>query len=379
MGLLGLYVGSALFVSFVCSVLEAALLSIRVTELADRRDRGDRAAAALLAIKEHRVGDAISAILTLNTVAHTIGAALAGAQAAVVFGDRWVGAFSGVLTLLILVLTEIIPKTLGTTNASGLVAPVAWSLRLLLVATAPALVVTRLLTRLFSKESEQSVSRGELSALVAIAHREGVIRNEELRVMTNLLRFDEVRVTDVMTPRTVAAMLPLGATVGELVDDAAVRHYSRVPVFEGSRDHVVGYVLRRDALEALVRGEPRGAPVAPLVRPIHALPEMASLSAALRDLQARRDPIAVVVDEFGGVRGLLTLEDVIETILGVEIIDEKDRVADLRAVALELRDKRMARFRDVAAGAPAGPSAPAPGPGAPGAGEGAGGAPPPPA
>jgi CBS domain containing-hemolysin-like protein len=343
--LLALYVGTALTVSFVCSILEATILSIRVTELEERREAGSKAAGRLLLLKQNRLDDAISAILILNTVAHTIGAALAGAQAAVVFGSAWVGVFSGILTLLVLLFTEIIPKTIGTAYASRLVPVVAAMLRVLTTVLAPLLILTRIVTRLIAPLRREPISRGELAALVSMATREGALETQQSRVFENVLELDSIEVEDVMTPRTVIVMLAENAVLGDLIDHAETSAVSRIPLFAGNRDQVTGYVLQREALLEAARGMPRETPLAKFRRDVHFLPETAPLSVALRHFLAAHEHLAMAVDEFGGVSGVVTLEDLLETILGVEIIDESDRVADLRHLAAELRDRRLARHR----------------------------------
>ncbi|MFC1706357.1 CNNM domain-containing protein [Planctomycetota bacterium] len=346
--LLLLYVGGALAISFLCSILEAALLSTRIPELMERQQQGDRGASVLLQLKEQRLDDAISAILTLNTIAHTIGATLAGAEAAVVFGSEWVGVFSAVLTLLVLVVTEIIPKTIGTTYASRLVGFVARSLQVIIGLLTPVLYLTRALTRLLASKHRPSISRGEIGALVALAAREGTLRGHESLVLKNMLRFEKVKVEDVMTPRTVAVTLPLATTLGELLENPEALLYSRIPLYEDNRDEIAGYVLLREPLRAAAGGAAREEGLATYRREAWFVPKSASLGDALREFLKRREHMAIVVDEFGGFSGLVTLEDLIETILGVEILDESDRVADLRVAALELRDQRLKRLQDAA-------------------------------
>ena len=188
--LLLLFVGGALCISFLCSLLEAGLLSVRVAELAGRQRTGDRGAARLLELKQNRIEEAISAILTLNTIAHTIGAAMAGAQAAVVFGDAWLGVFSGVLTLLVLIFTEIIPKTLGTVFASQLVGFLGRTLQLLIIALWPVVRASHWLTRLFIPNKQPTVSRAELAALVSMAKSQGTLGHVESRMFDNVLHGD---------------------------------------------------------------------------------------------------------------------------------------------------------------------------------------------
>jgi len=345
MTLLLLIVFVALSISFLCSILEATLLSVRLPELLERRDRGDAGAATLLELKRHRLDDAISSVLILNTIAHTIGAALAGAQAAVVFGDRWLGVFSGVLTLLVLLATEIVPKTLGTSYASNLVGFVGRTVRLLTVVLAPALLLTRSLTRLISRGEGKGVSRAEVTALVALATRQGALRDEESTVVSNVLRLEAVTVADVMTPRTVVAMLPSSASVSDFLQDDAAAPFSRVPVFDDSRDNVIGYVLQREVLRVVASGDETRR-LATLVRPLRLVPEDQKLGTVLRLLLESGEHMAVAHDEFGAPSGIVTLEDLIETILGVEIVDESDPVADLREAAKRLRDERLRKSQE---------------------------------
>jgi len=345
MTLLVLIVTTALSVSFLCSVLEAALFSARMPELLARRERGDRGATLLLELKTKRMDDAISAILILNTIAHTIGATLAGAQAAVVFGDRWVGVFSGVLTLLVLVATEIIPKTLGATYASQLVGFVARTVKALTAALGPLLTLSRSITRLVGHARPSGVSRAEVGALVALAARQGALQHDESRAVSNILRLGGLTVADVMTPRTVVAMAPQSMTLEEFLDDTSVQPYSRIPLFEGTRDDVVAYVTQREALRAAREADSASRPLSEIARPIRHVPETTKVGVVLRQLIDNGEHIAVANDEFGVDSGVVTLEDLVETILGVEIVDESDPVPDLRELAKRIREERLMRNR----------------------------------
>lgn len=340
------YVVGALSISFVCSILEAALLSSRIADLSARKDEGDSGAAILLELKLNRLEDAIGAILTLNTIAHTIGAALAGAQAALVFGDAWVGVFSGVLTLLVLVFTEIIPKTVGTAYASPLAGIVGRTIALLTRVLAPILAVTRVLTRLVHRAEKPTMTRGELAAVVAMAASQGTLARTESRLLDNVLSLQSIQVKDVMTPRTVTEMLPSDASIADLVKSPGAAQFSRLPLFGSSRDEVLGYVVQRDALAALGQGKGLETKLADFIRPAWFLPATTSISAALRSFLERPEHMAIVSDEFGAVVGLVTLEDVLETILGAEILDESDQVADMRQLAIQIRDRRMAKLNE---------------------------------
>jgi len=369
LALLLVYVGGALSISFLCSLLEAGLLSSRETELAGRASAGERGAAILLDLKQNRIDDAISAILTLNTIAHTIGATLAGAQAAHVFGDVWVGVFSGVLTLLVLIVTEIIPKTLGTVKASQLAGFVGRTTSILIKLLFPIIFATGALTRLLARGEKPRITRAEIAALLAAAAGQGTLRKDQKRFFDNVLQLDKVHVGDVMTPRTVAAMLSDSATIGELLDNPGARAFSRVPLYRGNRDDVSSYIVQREVLEALVHGTERDTALSQLARPVWSLPEQCTIASALQQFLQHRQQLAVVTDEFGAVCGLVTIEDIIETVLGIEIVDESDRTIDMRQLAMQLRDERMARLKAQRGAADDGTAQPTPerGPSEPGA------------
>lgn len=343
--LLVVYVGFALGISFVCSLLEATLLSARISSLSVLADAGNRGAAKLRELKQNRIDDAISAILTLNTVANTLGATLAGAQAADYFGSRWIGVFSGVLTFLILIISEIIPKTLGVVYSQSLSAIVGHSLQALTLVMTPVLLFSRAITRVLTRGRKPTVSRGELSALIEAATHDGAISDEEARLFANLLRFNDIQVEDVMTPRTVTLMLPAETTVDDLLQRPEADAFSRIPLYKGSRDNVVGYLLQRDVWQSVARDGRRSRTLSEFMRPISFIPELATVGAALQGMLARREPLAMATDEYGGIAGLVTLEDLTETILGAEIVDESDRVVDMRDAAMRLREVRLERIR----------------------------------
>jgi CBS domain containing-hemolysin-like protein len=345
--LLLLFVGFALSVSFLCSLLEAVLLSARRGMLAEKKAAGYRGAALLLEIKEQRIEDAISAILILNTVANTLGATMAGAQAAHVFGSAAVGIFSGILTFLILVFSEIIPKTLGTLYVPQLAAFVGYALHGLTWVMSPALTLSRVLTRLLAPSEPSKFSKGEVEALIATAAREGALNPAQTKLLESLMRFDTVRVSDVMTPRPVMMMMPADATITDLLATPETEAFSRIPLHgpEGT-DDVVGYVLQRDLLKPATSADGRGRPLSTFRRPVLYIPGFIRAGAALAQLLERREALAIVVDEHGSIEGVITLEDLTETLIGAEIVDESDRVVDLRQAALEYRDRRLARLRE---------------------------------
>jgi len=355
LALLFAFVAFAIGVSFSCSLLEAALLSSRLATLDTLQRAGNRGAGLLAELKRTRVDDAISAILILNTLSNTLGATMAGSQAARVFDSRWIGLFSAIFTLMILVFSEIIPKTLGTVYARTLAGVVGWALTYLIKALAPVLVLSRSLTRMLTRGAAPSVSRGELAAVIDVAGRDGALSPDETALLANLLRTKDVRVEDVMTPRTVTFMMPLDTSVADLLKDPEAEAFSRIPLFDEGPDNIVGYVLVRDVMRAAAAGCDRERKLATWMRQVWHVPEMVAVGNALSQFLERREPIAIVTDEHGGVAGLVTLEDLMETMLGTEIVDESDRHVDLRQKAAEWRDRRLARLlqkRDLVSGEP---------------------------
>lgn len=345
MATLLLFVGFALSISFMCSLLEAGLLAVRDSTLSGLRDAGQVGAGYLLEIRRNRLDDAISAILILNTIAHTLGATMAGAQAAHVFGDVWVGVFSGILTLLILVLSEIIPKTLGATYANSLAGFVGRSLHGLIRALWPLLWISRVLTGWLTRGKRHVFSRRELKAVIDNAAEEGAVTDDESKMLANLLRMREVRVGDVMTPRTVVFSQSVTTTIKDMLARPESQIFSRIPMYSGDRENIVGYLLLRDVLWAVASGSAPEQSIERFMRPITFIPELARVDIALKQILQRREPIAMVTDEHGGIEGLVTLEDLTETVFGVEIVDELDRVVDMREAALKLRDQRLERLR----------------------------------
>lgn len=344
---LWIYAGLTVGISFLCSLLEAALLSASPAALDARRE--EPGVKKLLLFKTERIDDALSAILTFNTVANTFGAVMVGAEAErwarQAFEPEWVptaaGAVAVVLTLSILTFAEIIPKTLGAVYSRALANFVGYSLATLTTLLAPVLILTRSITRLLTRGNTEEMSRSEVAAFLTMATQAGVLESHESQLYQNLMQFGSIKVRDVMTPRTVAVMVEAKTPLSEVLDDRETKSFSRIPVFEESRDDVLGYILQTDVLRAVVQGVDRTKEIREFIRPAGFLPDVVSIADALRFFVSRREPLAMVTDERGGLVGLLTREDVFETILGVEIIDESDRVVNLRGVATKLRDQRL--------------------------------------
>jgi putative hemolysin len=324
-------VGLSLAVSFLCSILEAVLLSVNRSHVAVMQEQGLRAG-HLLARMQERIDEPISAILTLNTIAHTVGAAMGGALALEVFGNEWIALFSAGLTLAILLLSEIIPKTLGAAYWRALAGPTAWVLRVMIVVMKPILVPLSIFSRAIARgrANQSTVSRAELEVLAEIGRREGTLDEAEWQVVTNVMNLSEVAVSAVMTPRTDMVAIPAEASVEEAKALMLDEGHLRLPVFDGSLDRIVGLLLARDLWQAdregvtEIRGVIRPAVYAPATKPVEDL---------ILEMRGSRAKMVIVLDEYGGTAGLATLEDLIEEIVG-EIQDEheEDEPQDFRAV-----------------------------------------------
>ncbi|MEP0546448.1 MAG: hemolysin family protein [Rhodothermales bacterium] len=337
MTLLVLYVLLAVGVSFLCSIMEAVLLSITPSFVAALEAGGSTTGARLRALKED-IDRPLAAILTLNTFAHTLGAAGAGVQAEKVFGSAALGVFSAVLTLIILILSEIIPKTLGAAYWRRLAGPVATLLKPMIWVLFPLVWLSQQLTRLLARGGkENQVSRAEFAALATIGAEEGVFNPRESKILQSLLRFNELTARDVMTPRTVMVAFHADTPVREVAEREL--RFSRLPVYEENRDHVTGYLLRGDVLRAMAENR-ADTPVSKIQRDVLTVPESLPLPRLFERLLERQEHIALVVDEYGGTAGLATMEDVVETLLGMEIVDEADTVHDMQVLARERWEER---------------------------------------
>ena len=341
--LLLFYLALAIGVSFLCSILEAVLLSVTPTHAAVMKDSGSKAGRIMGRLKKD-IDRPLSAILSLNTVAHTVGAAGVGAQAQVVFGNAYVSLTSAVLTLLILVFSEIIPKTLGATHWQKLAGFTAHACTVLIVVTWPLVALSKLITRWLNRDARPAgFSRDEFRALTRMGLEEGVFAEEESNIFLNLMRFHVIRVRDIMTPRVVVVRYQQDRTVGEVADEIRDLSFSRLPVYGESDEDITGYVLRSDLVLALAHDEHERT-LRELRREVLFIPEVISLRALFTQLLEHQEHMAVVVDEFGGLAGVVTMEDLVETLLGMEITDEHDTVDDLRRHARESWSRRAKRL-----------------------------------
>jgi CBS domain containing-hemolysin-like protein len=332
MTLLVLYVVLAIGVSFLCSIMEAVVLSVTPAYLVSIREERPGIEQRLRRFKEN-IDKPLAAILSLNTIAHTVGAAGAGAQAARVFGNAWLGLFSALLTLAILFLSEIIPKTIGAVYWKQLAPAVTRLLAWITVPMMPLVWLSGLASRVISSSHNPvHVSRDEIRAMADLGAEQGVLEKDELRVVEALLRFRSMTATKVMTPRTVVFALSGHATVGEVVGRHRPLQFSRIPIFSDSIDSLTGFVLKDEVLEQAAQGDP-DTPLNALRRELFFVPGTIGLSHLLDLFLSSREHIAAVIDEFGGTAGLVTLEDLVETLLDLEIVDEIDTVENLRAAA----------------------------------------------
>ena len=339
--LLIVYVVVALGFSFLCSIAEAVLLSITPSYIESLKSRSPHRAALLKRLKQDNIEQSLAAILTLNTIAHTVGAIGSGAQATIVFGSAWFGVFSAVMTLLILFLSEIVPKTIGAVFWMRLAGPTAVFVRLLIFVLYPVVWISEALTKAISgSHTRQEFSREELAAMTRIGKRSGEIHDQESRIIWNMLRFGSLTVDHIMTPRTVIFALPDSMTIGEAVPLITDAPFSRIPIYHADLDDVAGFVLKDEILISHTQGED-DTPLKNMQRKIITTPESASLLRVWERLLSERHHIAIVVDEYGGTQGLVTLEDLVETIIGMEIVDETDTVEDMQALARKKWSERI--------------------------------------
>ncbi|MDC6385573.1 DUF21 domain-containing protein [Flagellimonas taeanensis] len=362
MGLLIFYALISIFFSFLCSILEAVLLSITPTFINVKKQEGKEYAATLESLKKD-VDKPLIAILTLNTVAHTVGAILVGVQAKAAYAelygttertilgfrfteDLMVGIVSTIMTILILVTSEIIPKTIGATYWRQLANFTAKSLTVMVFALkwTGLLWILQLFTKLIGKDHHGSVlSREDFTAMTDIAHEEGVFQESESKVIKNLLRFEQIKAKDVMTPRTVLKIASEDMTIKEFFEANRPLRFSRIPLYKDRMDNITGFFLKDELLEAIINKKGSES-LSTIRRDILVTIRSKPIPELFEKLVENREHVSLIVDEYGSVSGLVTMEDVIETLLGLEIMDESDNVEDLQMLARrnwETRAKRL--------------------------------------
>ena len=335
------YLFGALAISFLCSILEAVLLSTPMSFITAKEQEGRKSASLLKELKNN-VDRPVGAILSLNTIAHTIGSAGVGAEVTRIWGDEWFGIASVVLTLLILIFSEIIPKTIGSNSWRSLALPSAGVIKFLIYITYPFVILSELITKLFSskeKDNAVTVSREEVSAMVDMGTDEGVFKESESRIIKSCLKLSNVKAKEIMTPKIVLEMADESMSLKEFYDANDWR-FSRIPIFKEDKDNVTGYVLKDIILEELSEDQ-FDIKLSEIKRPILSFPEDESVFTIWEKMLSVREHISIIVDEYGGLRGVVTMEDVIETMIGVEIVDEQDTTTDMQELAREVYQQRQ--------------------------------------
>lgn len=333
MGLILLYFLGALSLSFLCSVLEAVLLSTPMSYISMRENQGSKTATLMKQYKNN-VDRPVGAILSLNTIAHTIGSAGVGAESIKIFGEQYFGLISAILTLLILVLSEIIPKTIGASYWRSLAMPSTRIIRVLILITYPLVLLSELITKVFTPRGNQaSMSREEVSAMVDVGTTEGVFRESESKLIKSCIALSGVKARQIMTPSIVVESACQDLTVTDFQAKQSWS-FSRIPVYAGDKDYITGYVLK-DAVLKLLSEDQFHVKLSDLKRPILTFREEESVFQIWEKMLEKREHISVINDEYGGLRGLVTMEDIIETMTGVEIVDEDDVAVDMQALAKE--------------------------------------------
>ena len=330
MSLLIAYFFLALGVSFICSLLESVILSVTHSHIGTLVKSNPSKGKLLQRLKDD-INRPLAAILTLNTIANTVGAAGMGAQALHVYGSHAVAAASAILTFSILIFSEILPKTLGAYFCRSLAIPSAYVIRALMVITFPFVWLSNTLSSAINS-NEDKVSREEITAMAEMGEDEGSIDEHESDIIENLFRLKEIQIEDILTPRSVIYAFEDIQTVGKIMDSNDDIIFSRIPVFHDNIDNVIGMVYKDTVLETMA-DDFFEKTMADLVEPVETVYEKESVESVLNKFTKNRSHMFIVKDEFGGTTGIVTLEDCIETLLGVEIMDELDEVADMRKLA----------------------------------------------
>lgn len=334
MGLFLLYLLGALGISFMCSILEAVLMSTPLSYITMKAEDGYKPAVRM---KKYKTSSArpIAAILSLNTIANTIGAAGVGRQGTIVFGSEWFGLISMTMTILILVFSEIIPKTIGTSYWKHLMGFASRTIRVLIFCMYPIVICVEFLQKKITpKQQDTSISREEVSAMADVAEESGELDEDENEVIQNIISLDEVTAADAMTPRVVSAIASENMTIKAFYKDKRYLHHSRIPVYSSDDEYITGYILRIEALQ-LMAEDKYDARLASIRRDIVSFHEDTPLDQVWEKMMAQDDQIAVIINEYGSFQGILTVEDVVETIIGDEIVDEQDDVRDMQQLAME--------------------------------------------
>ncbi|NHZ86928.1 MAG: DUF21 domain-containing protein [Planctomycetia bacterium] len=340
MNTLILYFLLALVISFICSLMESVILSVSLNHISIMKKKGSKAA-EILEKQKNNINRPLAAILTLNTIANTVGAAGVGAMTLKYYGNEWVAIVTGILTFSILVFSEIIPKTLGAVYFKKLSGFTAYTVRVLTFAAIPFVYLSEGFSKLFkSKGDHLGVTREEMIAMAERGEDEGTLKEQESDVIENLLHLRDVAAEAVLTPRSVVFALEKEETVKDVVNKYTPIAFSRIPIYENDLDNVVGFVHRYDLIQKQADDD-FDIRMEEIMEPISTILETTSIATILDEFVKSHQQIFMVEDKFGTIVGLITLEDAIETLLGVEIVDEHDSVIDMRKLAIERRQKRL--------------------------------------
>jgi CBS domain containing-hemolysin-like protein len=343
MMLLLIYLFVGISISFLCSILEAVLLSSTNSYIESLPKEGNESNIDKLKKLKSDIDKPISAILTLNTFAHTMGAAGVGAQAQILFGQEWQTAVAFVVTLIILYASEILPKTIGALYWKKLLVPSAHVIAFLVIITTPFTWISSILSRSISKNKKHhnNYSRDEIMAVVAMGEREGAILSKESDLIENLLKLKNIKAKDIMTPRSVVFALPSSTTIEEAIEDDRMYIHSRIPIFNETLDDVVGVVFNQRILEESIEDHDT-VTLESIVHEVHMVSENLPVPNLIDQFVKRKTHLFIVFDSYGQTAGVVTLEDAIETLLGVEIVDEMDEVEDMQIFAKD----RSKQFQD---------------------------------
>ena len=338
MSLLLFYFFLAVFVSFCCSLLEAVMLSTTSVYVRAAIKKKKKYGSVLKSLK-NKMDRPLSAILTLNTIANTVGATGVGAQVHILYGSTYVAWASAVLTLVILTVSEIIPKTLGAAHWRLLAPFAAYAVKMLIVLVYPFVWMFENLSQLLAGTKRSAITREDMIVTAEMGASDGTIGQKESRIIKNLLMLDTIKIADIMTPRAVISAFDKKMNIKQIMDKHQPIRFSRIPLYDGSLDQVAGMIHRYKILEAYSH-DLFNISLEEYMKPIHSIPDQISVAAALDQFIKRKEHIFIAVDSYGVLTGLVTLEDAIETLLGAEIVDEFDSVEDMRKFALEKWNNR---------------------------------------
>ena len=332
MGALIFYLLLALLVSFICSLTESVLLSTPQSYLITIKNK-EKWADSFLKFKSN-IDKPLSAILSLNTVAHTIGAAGVGAEATKLFGDASLGIVSAILTILILVITEIIPKTMGAKYWKSLAKLTLKIINIMLFITYPLVIFSTKITKLISENKKENItSREEIAALAEIGTDQGIFSENENKIIQNILNLQKVKVTQIMTPRVVVTSIEENLTLKDFKNDKKYLTFSRIPTYSKDQEKITGYIFLQDVLEKLSDQRYNNLLIKEFKRKVLTIPSSITLYNLWDKMLKQKEHISIVVDEYGGLSGIVTMEDIIETLIGLEITDENDTITDMQKYA----------------------------------------------